>query len=105
MRRNASSRRGSLIPSLVRARIGGLHTRIHSCGRVFSHLRRAFPTGPPVDAGVGRIDRLVPKLESRTFLAMRVIVTGGAGFIGSNFVNSSVEKYPDRRFINADALT
>jgi dTDP-glucose 4,6-dehydratase len=36
---------------------------------------------------------------------MRVIVTGGAGFIGSNFLNSSVARYPDRRFINADALT
>ena len=36
---------------------------------------------------------------------MRVIVTGGAGFIGSNFVNASVHRYPDRRFVNVDALT
>jgi dTDP-glucose 4,6-dehydratase len=36
---------------------------------------------------------------------MNVVVTGGAGFIGSNFVNASVKRYPDRRFVNADALT
>jgi dTDP-glucose 4,6-dehydratase len=36
---------------------------------------------------------------------MRVIVTGGAGFIGSNFVNGSVARYPDRTFVNVDALT
>jgi dTDP-glucose 4,6-dehydratase len=36
---------------------------------------------------------------------MRVIVTGGAGFIGSNFVNASVHRYPDRSFLNLDALT
>jgi dTDP-glucose 4,6-dehydratase len=36
---------------------------------------------------------------------MQIVVTGGAGFIGSNFVNSAVKRYPDRRFVNADALT
>jgi dTDP-glucose 4,6-dehydratase len=36
---------------------------------------------------------------------MRVIVTGGAGFIGANFINFSVDRYPDHRFTNADALT
>jgi dTDP-glucose 4,6-dehydratase len=35
---------------------------------------------------------------------MHVLVTGGAGFIGSNFLNLSVPRYPDRRFVNVDHL-
>ena len=34
-----------------------------------------------------------------------ILVTGGAGFIGSNFVKIMVEKYPDYNIINLDALT
>jgi dTDP-glucose 4,6-dehydratase len=34
-----------------------------------------------------------------------VLVTGGAGFIGSNFLNASVPRCPDRLFVNIDALT
>jgi dTDP-glucose 4,6-dehydratase len=34
-----------------------------------------------------------------------ILVTGGAGFIGSNFVRSMVHKYPDYRIIVLDALT
>lgn len=36
---------------------------------------------------------------------MKVLVTGGAGFIGSNFLKYMVDKYPDYHFINLDALT
>ncbi|MED0676153.1 dTDP-D-glucose-4,6-dehydratase RmlB [Aneurinibacillus thermoaerophilus] len=36
---------------------------------------------------------------------MKVLVTGGAGFIGSNFVNYMVHKYPNYTFVNVDALT
>jgi dTDP-glucose 4,6-dehydratase len=36
---------------------------------------------------------------------MRVLVTGGAGFIGSNFLNLSVATRPDDQFVNVDALT
>jgi dTDP-glucose 4,6-dehydratase len=35
----------------------------------------------------------------------RILVTGGAGFIGSNFVRYLLEKYPDLHVINLDALT
>ena len=35
----------------------------------------------------------------------KVLVTGGAGFIGSNFLVHMVNKYPDYDFINLDALT
>ena len=34
-----------------------------------------------------------------------ILVTGGAGFIGSNYLNTFVLKYPDTHFINVDILT
>ena len=34
-----------------------------------------------------------------------ILVTGGAGFIGSNFVKHMLEKYPEYKIINIDALT
>ena len=36
---------------------------------------------------------------------MNIIVTGGAGFIGSNFVFHMMKKYPDYRIICLDKLT
>ncbi|MBD5423660.1 MAG: dTDP-glucose 4,6-dehydratase [Allobaculum sp.] len=36
---------------------------------------------------------------------MKILVTGGAGFIGSNFVNYMVNAYPEDEIINLDALT
>ncbi|WCK54288.1 dTDP-glucose 4,6-dehydratase [Aneurinibacillus sp. Ricciae_BoGa-3] len=36
---------------------------------------------------------------------MKILITGGAGFIGSNFVNYMVDKYPDYEFVILDALT
>jgi dTDP-glucose 4,6-dehydratase len=35
----------------------------------------------------------------------RILITGGAGFIGSNFIRYMIEKYPNYEFINLDALT
>jgi dTDP-glucose 4,6-dehydratase len=35
----------------------------------------------------------------------RVVVTGGAGFIGSNFLRHMISKYPGYHFINIDKLT
>lgn len=34
-----------------------------------------------------------------------ILVTGGAGFIGSNYLNRIVPKYPDYSFVIVDALT
>lgn len=35
----------------------------------------------------------------------RIMVTGGAGFIGANFLNMMFQRYPDYYFLNVDALT
>ena len=36
---------------------------------------------------------------------MKLLVTGGAGFIGSNFIRHMFKTYPDYRMVNLDALT
>lgn len=36
---------------------------------------------------------------------MKILITGGAGFIGSNFVVYMLNKYPNDQFVNLDALT
>lgn len=36
---------------------------------------------------------------------MKILVTGGAGFIGGNFVHHMVNKYPDDQIVNLDLLT
>ncbi len=36
---------------------------------------------------------------------MHLLVTGGAGFIGSNFIHYIADKYPDYKIVNLDALT
>lgn len=38
-------------------------------------------------------------------MRMKVLVTGGCGFIGSNFVLHMLNQYPDYRITNLDALT
>ena len=36
---------------------------------------------------------------------MKILVTGGAGFIGGNFIHYMVEKYPEDMIVNLDLLT
>jgi dTDP-glucose 4,6-dehydratase len=36
---------------------------------------------------------------------MRILITGGAGFIGNNFVKYMLSKYPNYEYINLDKLT
>ncbi len=36
---------------------------------------------------------------------MKILVTGGAGFIGSCFIRHIINKYPDYKILNLDALT
>ena len=35
----------------------------------------------------------------------KILITGGMGFIGSNFIRLMLEKFPDNKFINFDKLT
>ncbi|UCD07886.1 MAG: GDP-mannose 4,6-dehydratase, partial [Candidatus Aenigmatarchaeota archaeon] len=36
---------------------------------------------------------------------MRLLVTGGCGFIGSNFIRYILRKYPEYKIVNLDKLT
>jgi dTDP-glucose 4,6-dehydratase len=36
---------------------------------------------------------------------MKILITGGAGFIGSNFISYILKTHPDHRVVNLDALT
>jgi len=36
---------------------------------------------------------------------MKILITGGAGFIGSHLVRLMVNKYPDYKIVNLDKLT
>ena len=36
---------------------------------------------------------------------MKIIVTGGGGFIGANFLNRLVPELPEQWFVTLDALT
>jgi len=36
---------------------------------------------------------------------MKILITGGAGFIGSNFIRYMLNKYPDYEIVNLDKLT
>lgn len=44
-------------------------------------------------------------LNTSTFQPKTILITGGAGFIGSHVVRSFVINYPDYRIVNLDALT
>lgn len=43
--------------------------------------------------------------EAKREPARRLLVTGGAGFIGSNFIHYILKKYPDYKVVNLDLLT
>src|SRR5205807_3741005 len=46
-----------------------------------------------------------PFTRARRLAAMRLLVTGAAGFIGSNFVRDRLERRPDDHVVAYDLLT
>ena len=46
-----------------------------------------------------------PPTPNSTHPTIKILVTGGAGFIGSNFVLYMMAKYPQYEIVNFDKLT
>lgn len=47
----------------------------------------------------------VPEFNKLRDTHMKILITGGAGFIGTNFVNYTIEKYPNDEVVVLDKLT
>ena len=47
----------------------------------------------------------IKSIEDYIFYMKTILVTGGAGFIGSHVVRLFVEKYPEYKIVNLDKLT
>lgn len=52
-----------------------------------------------------RSNNFVIKEKEKRELEMNILVTGGAGFIGSNFIHYMINKYPSYKIVNLDLLT
>jgi dTDP-glucose 4,6-dehydratase len=48
---------------------------------------------------------LMRGFDSRSCLMKTILVTGGAGFIGSHFIRYLINRYKNDRIINVDFLT
>lgn len=54
-------------------------------------------------ANTGRIKNQI--LKKDVIFMSTILITGGAGFIGSNFVKYMLDKYSEYDILNLDALT
>ena len=50
------------------------------------------------------IPRAISQLKTSEYQCSNLLITGGCGFIGSNFINYYLDKNPDVKVINLDAL-
>ena len=72
----------------------------------FSDRIRAVALRTPRRLASDKIkDRSRDSRSSGVFAYMNILVTGGAGFIGSNFLNLLVPRHPEHPFVNVDKLT
>src|SRR5256714_12040093 len=97
-----SSKCGGVIPRRKKRRNAPRPTIIHgvqsiSRARPISSSRRA-PTVAGETSGVASATLLVGS-------AMRILVTGGCGFIGSNFIRYILQHYKPASVSNVDVLT
>lgn len=63
-----------------------------------SKLEKEYPDVPHIRDAIKKCLELYPKIS------MRILVTGGCGFIGSNFVNYAIKNRPDWFIVNLDAM-
>ena len=63
-----------------------------------SKLEKEYPDIPHIQ------DAIKKCLESYPKIPTRILVTGGCGFIGSNFVNYAIKNRPDWFIVNLDAM-
>jgi dTDP-glucose 4,6-dehydratase len=57
------------------------------------------------DLDSGSLQRRARQVRNDISKNMKLLVTGGAGFIGSNFIHYMLKKYPDCEIVNLDSLT
>ena len=57
-----------------------------------------------LQCGVLLYNRAVVNIKNKEVL-MRLLITGGAGFIGSNYINWHLQQYPSDEIICLDKLT
>src|SRR5690625_39041 len=69
--------------------------------------RRCSPSTASGDATRPPALRTSPRCRRRggRVMAMRLVVTGGAGFIGANFVRTVAHRYPEARVTVVDSMT
>ena len=102
MRAQAVARDGTLLDDFVISE--GPHA-VHVLNAPSPAATASLPIGDHVRAGIG-VWRICPVGNvSLGWLIMRLLVTGGAGFIGANFVHYVAAARPDWDVTVLDALT
>src|SRR3989344_1246770 len=70
---------------------------LHNCCHIFT------PSKPIILQISKKSNYMLILTEHKSF--MNLLITGGAGFIGNNFIRYWLKKYPSDRIINLDKLT